>query len=133
MDHLKVLGHVELTAEGMNLVNEKTSGPFRIVEVDHAWGVGILDSRDILHWVMKGNYTILDMNSIRLPETAQSNIDRIIQKMGGQCKVSKVKRTIGQDGQVHNVHIDDKLDHILLSLTNEERIILAKKLNDLTE
>lgn len=112
----KTLGYVSLNAEGMNVINSLTDGPFPIVDIDPHHGVQIKDHRGIGHWISAGSYVQIGGDH-RI--SYQESVDRYIDSIRGQ------------NGHVRNVHAttEQKLDGVLLSLNDAERERLAEKMH----
>jgi hypothetical protein len=141
----KIFGHVELNSEGMNLVNTRSPGPYKIIDMDHQFGVEIMDNRNIAHWIMKGNYNILDFNSVQMPETQQKKVDNIVKLNLQQFaptlldnKLKIVKELVEIQGQRGNWDMDDYMCGMyngmeLILATLEEREPEYKTLKKVTD
>jgi hypothetical protein len=105
----KGFGFVELSGEGMNLVNVTWPGPFQVIDIDPHFGVEILDHRNVSHWITKGNYSMLEdhtIESVLYESNTQIKVDRIIKRLGEdhRDRITICPRLKdGQNGHVHDV------------------------------
>ena len=61
---MNIFGIADLNKKGMDLIGTDVSGPYQIIDVDHHFGIEILDVNRMSQWIMKGNYTIRDEKTI---------------------------------------------------------------------
>lgn len=97
----KVFGYVELSVEGMKNIGVVNKGPFPIIDLDHQFGVEILDHKKIGHWIMKGQYNQLEENTIHKGQYEQACH---VMKHGNdiQTTMEIVKGLVGVQGQNGN-------------------------------
>lgn len=77
---MNIIGIVELNKKGMDLLGTTVSGPFKIIDVDHHFGIEILDENNQSQWIMNGNYTILDDKTIDIYEIQRKLTSRKLKK-----------------------------------------------------
>jgi hypothetical protein len=97
----KVFGYVVLNAEGKKNMGIG-AGPFPIIDTDHHFGVEILDHQKRSHWIMKGQYTELDQNTITIDaDTYKKSCGQFIHVQGVLGALDVIRQLIevqGRDG-----------------------------------
>lgn len=77
---MTIIGIAELNKKGMDLLGTDVSGPYQIIDVDHHFGIEILDENRMSQWIMKGNYTVLDESTIDKEELQRALTTRKLNK-----------------------------------------------------
>lgn len=115
----KVFGYVELTGEGQKNLGIG-AGPFPVIDLDHQFGVEILDHNKISHWIMKGQFNDLEDRTL-----AQEQYET---KRGQNGHVQDVQKSLDIIRQLVAIQGSDgnwNMDDYMCGMFNGMELILA--------
>lgn len=116
----KVFGYVQLKGEGMQLVGTTSPGPFPIIDLDHQFGVEILDHNKISHWIMKGQYIQLE-NTTLFQDQYKNACGQFRHVQDVQATLNTIRSLVDTQGMDGNWNYDE----YMFGMFNGMELILA--------